>query len=511
MNGVATNTLFKKRAFLVLFFFSLILPLVSDNFSFDAHYSVGWVLLSVITVGLLFLLPIQFTKWFVGSLILLFVWKLSDLRGYHTDWSVWAHFELIVILFSINWNSVQEWMKLPSILALITTGGILIYLLIRNYVDLGYSHQITYEVAPFYAHRNIALEHFSILSLLVLFQTEKSRLVWLWIIPVLAILFLFQARAALLTFIAGVFIWLYQVEDFRKWILLLFSVGLSYLMITYVWSSVNFESYRLWIEWLPDLAKSIDPIYNMNYMPSSSERIHIWQWTWNQLSFLPHGLGQWKILSQGWIVLPNYDCLTIVRRPHNDLLLMMYEMGWIGGMLFVLFLIWSKPTKLWLALLPIFLFSFPLERAGLIIPIVAFVCYKTDSVFRLKPSFIGLRKFLLSATVLGLLLIHLARWRADFIYQNFVMDIERVGSLSALDNKVIQLFEYDFLLNHFDKYSAFYAIKSGEMEKAKDLAWENYNRNSNFYGNYVLLKGLLKDVDGQQVESTVKYPCEREE
>jgi hypothetical protein len=318
---------------------------------------------------------------------------------------------------------------------------------------------------------------------------------------------LFQARAAMLLMGIGVLIWGIRNHSIKKTLIATTLLVLGYFITTGVWSYVSFESYDAWFSGMPDVWKLIDPVYNLFYMSSSNERMKIWSWTWKELSFLPHGLGQWKILSQGWIILPNYDCLTVVRRPHNELLLALYEMGIVGGICFFGLLLYLKPSKYWLAVLPILLFSFPLERASMIVPIWLLLSIRNKQVVGSIPTPIQWLTFSVLAFVS---LLHLARWRADYLYANFVEDVTAVRELSAIDQQILEVFPYDFMLNHHDKYKAFSAIETGELNKALNLVWTNYERNPNFYGNYIFLKQLTKDVSGQEIESNMKYSCELE-
>jgi len=513
MSLATENIDLKKRALQGLFFFSLLLPLTSDSFSFDRYYSIGWVLLSVFTLVFFFLQTYFNWKGFlVGLSILTLSSLMASSFGYYIDLAVLAHMLVVLLLFCIPFSreqsSLRKLLFLPIMLAFIVMSGILVYLLIQNYITHGYSHKITYQVTPFFAHRNIALEHTSILALLLLFLSPKWQHVAKWLPLFLVLVIFYQARAALLILGIGMLVWVFQFTSIRKPILIATGLIVCYFLTTALWSYVFFESYQLWVERLPDVVKSIDPVYNVFYMPSSSERMKIWTWTWNELSLIPHGLGQWKILAQGWIILPNYDCLTIVRRPHNELLLFLYELGWIGGVLFLALLVYLKPSRNWLITLPLLLFSFPLERASMIIPLLLLL-----SIGYAKPvsTIVKWQRWAVISLLVGTIAIHTSRWRADYLFASFTKEVSAIRSLGSLDEQVLSIFPYDFMLNHTDKYKAFTAIDEQEIGLALDLVWQNYHRNPNFYGNYIFLKQLVKDVKGQEVQSNIKYSCEIKE
>lgn len=502
----------KKRALQALFFFSLLLPLISDSFSFDRFYSIGWVALSLVTVFLIvFQTTFHWRACLIGIGLLIVTSIFAHLSNYHTDLASLSHVLIIVTLFSISPNfeldQARRLLFKPVASAFSIMCAVLIYILIQNYLTEGYSHQSTYNVAPFFAHRNIALEHVSLLALILLILSNSwKRVIWWFPFFIILVMF-FQARAAVLLVALGILIWGVKNYPIKRVLAVMALVVFGYFTIAGVWSYVSFESYNAWFSGMPDIWKSIDPVYNLFYMSSSNERMKIWSWTWKELSFLPHGLGQWKILSQGWIILPNYDCLTVVRRPHNELLLALYEMGIIGGICFFGLLLYLKPSKYWLAVLPVLLFSFPLERASMIIPIWLLLSIRNKQVTGSIPL---QAKWLTLSLLVFASLIHLGRWRADYLYANYVEDVTTVRELNIIDQQVLEIFPYDFMLNHHDKYKAFSAIEAGELNEALDLVWENYERNPNFYGNYIFLKQLAKDVNGQEIESNMKYSCEVE-
>ena len=74
-----------------------------------------------------------------------------------------------------------------------------------------------------------------------------------------------------------------------------------------------------------------------------------------------HGIGTWKINSMGMIKL-NEGKTIVHRRPHNDFLWVIYELGWIGYIIIILFTIKLYRYGL-MFFLPNLLFSFPFERA----------------------------------------------------------------------------------------------------------------------------------------------------
>lgn len=504
---------FKKRAIQALFFFSLILPLFSDDFSFDRFYGLGWVVLSFLLLVLVSIHgTFQLKPFLAGIALVLFASFIAYINNYQTDLAYLAHWFTVVCLFSFSSTSNNYKSKklflLPVIAALLVMSSVLVFQLVQTFVNHGYSHQLTYHVAPFFAHRNIALEHVSLLAVILLaFSSNWKKVIW-WFPFILSLVIVYQARAALLVLFIGFLVWGYKFRGVKKLLIAGGVIVACYFLGMVSWSYLSFNTYNNWFSEAPDIFKSIDPVYNIFYMSSSNERLKIWTWTFSELNIFPHGFGQWKILSQGNIILPNYNCLTIVRRPHNELLLLFYELGIVGGVFLIGLLVVMKPSKYWLVLLPILLFSFPLERASMLVPIWILLSVNTSTF---SFAFYRNHKLILVLLIATAGIIHLMRWRADYLFASFVNNVSSVEFVNDLDEVVLNTFPYDFMLNHYDKYKAFSAIDAGETDKALDLVWTNYRRNPNFYGNYIFLKQLAKDVNGQEIESNMKYSCEVEE
>ena len=499
---------------LPLFFCVFLIPLVQTETTFDHFYTLGWLLLSLITLLLIAFQIIQVDLKRLGFLaVLLFAVLISSSSFYTEDV---LHAGVIALLGSagqIN-NSTLRSIKRSAVLVWFVLVATYLWSALFVVAEEGYSHQSTYLFADFFANRNLICEYVVILTILIAaiekyLSCKFSKLTLILALSVLLIVLVSQAKAAL--FSACILLaYLGWYSAFKRpflWIIGFLLVSLlSVNAYSFYLQTQNKKGYTEYIEGLPDIAKLTDISYNMGKVESSSERQAIWKWTLANTQWTGKGIGSWKFDVQGNVGFDKYDCKTILRRPHNELVKMGYELGWLVAAVLLIVLVLVSFNPFLLILLPLVLFSFPTERAEFIFPLIV--------LFNLKKGgyqWSGLRWFKASyftgmLCAILLLMGTFFNHQAHSIYSDLAQYKIKFKELSESDAKLLDWFPYDFMLNHAQKYEALHLLKANRVDEAVPLLLDVYQRDPNFFTNYQLLQRALEQK-GVTIHNAFEYPC----
>ncbi len=343
--------------------FILSVPFVHFGESIDPHHSVGFVTL---LFGVSFLLFERTTRARLDRKFALVVAILCLLlaSGFVKDIEdalVLAGISFILCLH-VHLKGFHHFLRVfwgfyASVLILLLGRIVFIY--------GSLSHGSSYEVQPLFAHRNIALECFALLSFANAYSRPLKTSAAILALAT-ALTLLFQSRAALITVLLAWFIifftqlWRHRKSRRMSLLVVVLLVGLQAYHLMLPW-----EAYKKSFDRLPDGIKALDLRYNFSSATSTSERIEIWSWTIREASLFGHGLGSWKFDAQGAVNQAIGKEELVIRRPHSEFIRGIYEFGWIPFCLALgLFgYHFRHRWRLILIAMPIFLFSFPLERA----------------------------------------------------------------------------------------------------------------------------------------------------
>ena len=351
------------------------------------------------------------------------------------------------------------------------------------------SHQFSYSLPHFFPPRNI-LALFLVLALTVvvfLSNNVVQKLSWLAIVGIVIVCL--QAKAALLSLVLLGVLTLFRYRLFKLTLLVaLLAIG-TYNIYVYSLFSAKPDQYVGHVANTPDVLKTFNLPYNVSGVESFTERKVIWEWTIKQINLIKgKGIGQWKYDVQGNVYLPKYNCHTIIRRVHNEPLKFLYENGFLGVLLLLVLFV-NRNYKALLILLPPLLFSFPLERAGLIIPMFLILEIRNESFF-LKKKPVNKTRIVPLIIAVGAILFTSGFHHAEKLYSSFVKEINKIGELGSMEKELLEVKKEDFLLNSFKKYEAIWWISQNKPNEAIESAKQAYEEMPNHYGNYRLTKGI---------------------
>lgn len=442
------------------------------------------------------------TETFIHLIILIILSLVFSIQSTkETDFAAYGQYFVIIILLFTNIKkniTSHSIFKTCIVIAWFSFALIVLASTIKLF-HIGYSHQNTYESIYLFSHRNLLLNYFvvnSILMIKVLKPNKKFTLSVIILMFVAAVLF--QVKTALLITIFCHIIFFRNVWK-------LYVIGVAIIFIVNIPRFISFKTdkniYTEEIALMPAWKKNFDLIYITKLAGSSNDRINSWIWTIKNSNFMGHGPGSWKLNSQGKISLRNKDCTSILRRPHNDFLLLIYEFG-ILGFLISLIIIYTLYINGLIMLIPLFLFTFPLERAGFV------------SIFLLvKPISINISSHILYHKILkyinlGLSLFCVFIFTSVFIayttYFKWGRELSTPNAFSVTKQKSITRFiKRDFLLNHHLKYEAFSALKTGDKKMFSDNITTLYSMEPNFYTTFSIYRDLK--INDNTIPYSYKY------
>lgn len=439
-----------EKSRVVLFIIGILLcPFVSFFSAIDTNYYSSWFLISM-TLILIPIHLVNISTFFVSVFLLL----IPTVCFGNLDLNSVLPLLVSCYLFSsdlkefigCNVSLVRNILRGYLSIIVIYVGGV-------YFSNIGFTHEQSYDLIKITAHRNLLFEHLAaVIIVLVIFGA-----IWLdFLLVVLCFLMalLFGSKAAYLSiFLVGI----YGIHKYfsGRLIIYTFSCGLIFLISFNIVQLVRVRNYpNKYYEWHKDssrLMKDIDFVYQ--YQTSSiKDRVEIWRRT-PKLSLLGHGLGSWR-LDTFCLNNDKVDSEMIDRRPHNELIRIVYEFGILS--VFVLLFFFAN-SKL-LLFLPIFLFSFPMERADYCI---LFIAVSFADKLRVKKKLMNIG-FEFSNSNLGIFVkryvlfliisIGIAMSRSSYVQFELWSRSKQFHQISNFDRSLIETFKYDFLMNRYETY-----------------------------------------------------------
>lgn len=435
----------------------------------DAHWTTAWVVFSLSLVVLFLsgkLMVESPLRWALGVALLVVVFVQGDGRSLE---SLGMHAIAWTLFFCRK--VTMEVHGLRKVMTVVVLGLVMSLLAIAFWraIQNGWGHRESYELFLPWAHRNICIESLTVVALACGHGRKRLQMLLWFSLGVLA--FTYQARSALLMVgIWGVFL-AFDKQFMPFWFRSLLKGGvLVVVLLQVVWMLVPSEQRARSFALAPDVAKTLDVRYNLNVAKSSSERMAIWHWTVSRVGFLGKGSGQWKWDAEYEVNQVLGKCNVAVRRAHSDVLQLAYELGCLP-FLVLLVLSWpriSKNIRLALILLPMFLFSFSLERAetfgslALLIALIPSVRGPKESAT--LPIW---QKQVLHFSIIMMGLCMCSWWVAQDSLGKALSGRSDLGQWGHIRKVCVDHFPQDAALNHIDVILCTYKHALGETETAK--------------------------------------------
>jgi hypothetical protein len=479
-----------------------ILPFLRLGSSLDAHWTSAWpALLLMVVVGLASRLITISHRFFWIMPIILVVMTVQNLTGkeiYGED-----VFLLISLLLLVSVQPTVALVNLPAARNGVTAlwcvfSLVLISLMVRNSLLLGYSHESTYAIKPLFAHRNIAIETYTLWSVALFALLSESRLRWPVLLIAASVVLVYQVRTAfigLALFLVIEFVRNFKHQRWLKWFLLAGCALLIALQMTFFFLRTPAQKHHF--DALPDLVKQLDLIYNLTSAESSSERIVMWQWTVDRSNLFGNGIGCWKFDAEGYIGAALGKCELMVRHPHSDILKMVFETGVLFTILFLAWwLILLKPSFRYLVVfLPMFVFAFPTERGETLGALMVMLLFTAKP----KPVNRGLRLMPGLIVTAALVTVSLGWSRSQHCLGKAMRDPLTLKDTSPLDRKLLDAFPFDIVLNRLPTYQAIILADAGETEAARELLAGVLVKHSNDQGALRLMLRLGGELPSNAV------------
>lgn len=482
------------HAFLASWFTALCsLPLLRFGSALDAHWTTAWpALVALVILGLSTRMLVVSTKflWILTSfLVLTAVQYYVGRESYNEDILLLISFLLLLSLQPtvtlINHRTTL--IAVPVLWCIYSL--LLIALLIQNTLTQGYSHESTYAVKPLFAHRNIAIESYTLWSVAAFAILGLRRWRWLLLAITAAVVVVYQVRTALIgvaLFIVIEFIRNFSQFRWFKWLLAVGCVMLIAMQLTFSFLRTPNQKHRF--DALPDLVKNLDLSYNLTRAESSSERLIMWQWTTDHANSLGNGTGSWKFLAEGYINSALGKCELMVRHPHSDLLKMTFEIGVIFTVIFLLWWIVSLKSSLRhvVVFLPMYVFAFPTERGETLSALMVLIICTSNP--KQAQEAIGFKMSLALTT--ALLIAALAWSRSQHCLGKAMRDPLVLKQTSPIDRKMLDAFPFDIVLNRLPTYQAIVLADASETAAARQLLGDVLKKHPNDQGAIRLLQRL---------------------
>lgn len=364
------------------------------------------------------------------------------------------YFLFFILIYNINWlenkNKVINGIITFLIIILCLGTFELLYIMLNNQTDLSNNF---YLISSSFSHKNI-YSYVVLISLpfIAIWKINRKIKISLFSWALITLLTL-QTRSVLLAFtIASVYLLISKIHLLKNKKTTILLISISTLLISF-FIQTQIGTFNSFIE-----------IFDFNNINSEryatiSERFFLWS---NSLEmFLDHwlfgvGIGNWPIYfpSYGLTLWRLRQGEVIMQRPHNDLIENFNELGFLGGLTFVLILIYPLLKKSNIKHQNIFncglicffivsLFSFPQER---IIPSILFltlVAYKLQDNLHLKiNSYLLLIIFACTIPFTALCYSHLKSeisFKKYITHRNSVDQTNAINLLSTSKSKYLKL------------------------------------------------------------------------
>ena len=327
-----------------------------------------------------------------------------------------------------------------------------------------YSHKATYEILNFGAHRNILCEYYACLLAIYCYVDENKAFSIFFHFFGLILCIFFMCKAALLVVCISFVVSFKKLNIVNKKTILKVFIAVCFVYATYnIYNSYLYfyktDRYINEVKTKTDVLKQFDLIFQINNA-SGNDRLKIWGESLKLNSIRGNGLGSWKIdYNQN-----NHGIIT--RRPHNELLRYITELGVLVLIPLIYFL---NRIRYFISIIPLYLFSFPTERPEFILLFILtslsskrFLTSQSHTKFKtvLKIVYMVSTIFLLRTAYLQYKLLN----REIFFSQ-----------LSDIDKIQLQISKRDFLLNRIEIFELMDPLLSNEnrLIKTRNLLKSN--------------------------------------
>lgn len=438
------------KPLLFLIILSLV-PFVHINGFQDNIYYNGWIL-SVLLVILIPKSSLSTKTLFLTSLFFLSCYLLSG----NIDINILPSVLLFSILYSCN---LYDFLGLHRIINFLKINILLISLLLvyKLISNENLNHQITYSIFNFGSHRNIVLQYFAcLISLLSYFDFKIKRCFTYHLVGIFFCSVLMCKTALLILIISLLVNFLKNQITLIKLSKILFLISLiafiSFNSFNYFQFKNNIDKYVSIVEKRSDFVKQFDLIFQIKN-GSFKDRFEIWNKSSEQFSINGLGLGYWKIRYN------SENIGTITRRPHNELIRYLTEMG-------VLFLLplffFLRNLRTYLPFIPLVLFSFPTERPEFILLFILISeISKKQTVAPVQFSKVLSVKLLFSISVI------LMSLTASLQYKLYTQQLY-YSETTSFNQKLLNISKRDFLLNRIELFKINDAMESSK-NKIKEI------------------------------------------
>ncbi len=487
------------------------LPLLRFGSALDAHWTTAWpALIALVVVGVssrMLVVSARFLWISTAYLVITAVQFFLGKECYNEDILLLMSFLLLLSLQPTATLRNQRVTQTVVPVLWCIYSLLLIALLIQNAITQGYSHESTYAIKPLFAHRNIAIESYTLWSVAAFALLGSKRLRWLLLVVTTAVVLVYQVRTALIG--VALFIVIEFVRNFSqfrwfKWLIAVGCVMLVAMQLTFSFLRTPNQKHRF--DALPDLVKNLDLSYNLTRAESSSERLIMWQWTTDHANSLGNGTGSWKFLAEGYINAALGKCELMVRHPHSDLLKMTFETGVIFTVIFLLWwIVGLKPSlRHVVVFLPMYVFAFPTERGETLSALMVLIICTSNP----KPTqqAIGFKTALALTAIL--LITSLAWSRSQHCLGKAMRNPLVLKQTSPVDRKMLDAFPFDIVLNRLPTYQAIVLADAGETTAAIELLEGVLKKHPNDQGALRLMQRLGGELPTNAVvcDSLTKHP-----
>lgn len=354
---------YKNKTEIICFSLFFITPFLFSWNELDRFYSSGWLYFALITV-LYYLINFNKHKNVLRFLalfsLLIFQTILNQFDLDNLGIYVLLLYGITIgVKFELNDEKIAIYMGKILLFIWIILLIITILSLIKLF-KLGYSHENTYNSIIYFSHRNILTEYMTVYTFFLtqFLKYNKNKALIFQLIS-FTISMILQSKAAILGNLISFIV--IEKKVIYVYILIIFSL--------LIYNLKNFKSFYndKW-EYFENqkkfgfFEKNLDLIYITCYSGSSYDRRNTWLWTIQNINFKGHGIGTWKYNFMGKISLREASPDVLHRRPHNDILLILYELGFLGIIILTLFIKKILNSRFYV-IIPILLIAFPLERA----------------------------------------------------------------------------------------------------------------------------------------------------
>ena len=388
------------------------------------------------------------------------------------------YFLFLILLFNVNWDEhkIKFSSGVITLLVIILALGYLqiLFILFNQPEDISDNF---YLISATFSHKNIyAIVILLSLPFLVLGNVKRNKKIIIFIASLIMLITL-QTRSVLLAFFFSSVYYLYFKKEVLKYRRINLFIISSLVLFVGLFIQHRIGTLNSFIE-IFDFGNNFSERY-----ATISERLFLWEqsikmffdnWVFgvgigNWPIYLPfYGLTLWR-LRQGEV---------IMQRPHNDVIENFNELGFLGGAIFVLFLIYPLFVKAnfkhkyilnsgLICFLIISLFSFPQER---IIPSLLFlslVAIKLKDVAHINiPKYFTI---LFLGLTITFTLISCSKLKSEVYFKRYLINrntLEQSQAINLLSKAKTPFSKRDKTSTPFDWYIGEVFLKNKEVDTA---------------------------------------------